>query len=148
MDVIDARIRSAVQAEGGRVTLARFMELALTAPDAGYYVRDHRILGEGSVTGENLPSVSYTACSTGRKDTLMMGFLYSSISSDTRLIYVNSISSASLSGGSTVSAADLLSLMITFTTCLILSGTSTNPTTPSTITASTSSLRTTVSTTF
>src|SRR5660398_236150 len=96
--------------------------------------------GEGSVTGENLPSVSYTACSTGRKDTLMMGFLYSSISSDTRLIYVNSISCASLSGGSTASAADLLSLMMTFTTCLILSGTSTNPTTPSTITASTASL--------
>lgn len=37
----------AISAEGGRVTLARFMEMALTAPDAGYYSSSHRFLGEG-----------------------------------------------------------------------------------------------------
>lgn len=35
-----------MQEEGGSVTLARFMELALTDPEAGYYTRADRFLGE------------------------------------------------------------------------------------------------------
>jgi SAM-dependent MidA family methyltransferase len=38
-------IGAALQAEGGRVTLARFMDLALTHPAEGYYARADRVLG-------------------------------------------------------------------------------------------------------
>ncbi len=42
-----ASIPEAIAAEGGRVTFARFMELALTHPSLGYYCRTDRILGHG-----------------------------------------------------------------------------------------------------
>src|SRR5680860_1367110 len=84
MDVIDARIRSAVQAEGGRVTLARFMELALTAPDAGYYVRDHRILGEGG----DFTTVPREVPAFNRSLALFMAELIDTMGQDSRLTVV------------------------------------------------------------
>jgi SAM-dependent MidA family methyltransferase len=36
---VPASIARAVREEGGRVTFARFMELALTEPESGYYTR-------------------------------------------------------------------------------------------------------------
>src|SRR5665811_698420 len=84
MDVIDPRIRSAVQAEGGRVTLARFMELALTAPDAGYYVRDHRILGEGG----DFTTVPREVPAFNRSLTLFMAELIDTMGQDSRLTVV------------------------------------------------------------
>jgi SAM-dependent MidA family methyltransferase len=45
MALMDADIGSLLQAEGGRVTLARFMDLALTHPAEGYYARADRVLG-------------------------------------------------------------------------------------------------------
>lgn len=44
---LPSSILRAVQAEGGRVTFARFMQLALTDPESGYYSRAERVLGEG-----------------------------------------------------------------------------------------------------
>ncbi len=38
-------IAQQMEAEGGRVTFARFMELALTHPTEGYYRRSERLLG-------------------------------------------------------------------------------------------------------
>lgn len=46
MSSLPPAIRRRMREEGGSVTLARFMELALTDPEAGYYTRADRILGE------------------------------------------------------------------------------------------------------
>jgi SAM-dependent MidA family methyltransferase len=46
MSALPRSIRERIQAEGGSVPFARFMELALTDPDAGYYARGVRFLGE------------------------------------------------------------------------------------------------------
>lgn len=40
-----AGIEAAMREAGGRVTMARFIELALTHPDEGYYTRSDRVLG-------------------------------------------------------------------------------------------------------
>jgi SAM-dependent MidA family methyltransferase len=45
MSSVPAPIAAAIRDEGGRVTFARFMELALTHPLAGYYTTRSRILG-------------------------------------------------------------------------------------------------------
>jgi len=42
---VPASIAQAVRAGGGRVTFARFMELALTEPESGYYTRGNQVLG-------------------------------------------------------------------------------------------------------
>jgi SAM-dependent MidA family methyltransferase len=42
---VPASIARAVRAAGGRVTFARFMELALTEPESGYYSRGEPLLG-------------------------------------------------------------------------------------------------------
>ncbi|MHB9148535.1 MAG: SAM-dependent methyltransferase [Thermoleophilia bacterium] len=47
MSSLPPAIRRRMQEEGGSVTLARFMDLALTDPEAGYYTGADRILGEG-----------------------------------------------------------------------------------------------------
>lgn len=47
MSSLPPSIRRRMQEEGGSVTLARFMDLALTDPEAGYYTGADRFLGEG-----------------------------------------------------------------------------------------------------
>lgn len=46
MSALPPSIRERILAEGGSVPFARFMELALTDPEAGYYARGARFLGE------------------------------------------------------------------------------------------------------
>ncbi len=46
MSALPPSIRDHILAEGGSVPFARFMELALTDPEAGYYARGARFLGE------------------------------------------------------------------------------------------------------
>lgn len=45
MTRVPASIAQAVRAAGGRVSFARFMELALTDPESGYYTRGEPLLG-------------------------------------------------------------------------------------------------------
>ena len=45
MTRVPASIAQAVREEGGRVTFARFMELALTEPESGYYTRKDQMRG-------------------------------------------------------------------------------------------------------
>ncbi|MHB0981532.1 MAG: SAM-dependent methyltransferase [Thermoleophilia bacterium] len=46
MSALPPSIRERILAKGGSVPFARFMELALTDPEAGYYARGARFLGE------------------------------------------------------------------------------------------------------
>jgi SAM-dependent MidA family methyltransferase len=51
MSLLPASIREAIQKDGGAVTFARFMELALTDPEAGYYTgAEIKVGAEGDFT--------------------------------------------------------------------------------------------------